>query len=143
MFFLLRLIFWTAAMLFAAAPLALEVVASPERLGKLFQANSYIPFGRDLIFLAITILAIGLIDALEATLLLHGRRTTLGRKFIFVFTCLCLIGIFLQLCMFSYWSAHVEPQATADFIAASLYLVLIAASTALFARVILISSPAG
>jgi hypothetical protein len=69
-------------LLFASAPLALEVAASPEHLNKLFQANSYLPFGRDLIFLAITILAIGLIDALEASLLLCGRRMTLGRRII-------------------------------------------------------------
>jgi hypothetical protein len=67
----------------------------------------------------------------------------LRKKDHFAFTCFCLICIFLQLCMFSYWSAHVERQTTADVIAASLYLVLMAASTALFARVILISSPAG
>ena len=69
MFLLLRLIFWIAALLFAAAPLALEVVTSPEHLSTLFEANSYLPFGRNLIFLAITILAIGLIDALESILL--------------------------------------------------------------------------
>lgn len=122
MFLLLRLIFWIAALLFAAAPLALEVVTSPEHLSTLFEANSYLPFGRNLIFLAITILAIGLIDALESILLLHGRRTTTGRNVIFAFTCLCLVFIFFQLCMYSYWSAH--PQATADFIGAALYLVL-------------------
>jgi O-antigen/teichoic acid export membrane protein len=139
---LLRLAFWIAAIVFAAAPVALGIVAGPEHFWKLFQGRSYIPFGRDLFFLSIAILAIGLIDSLEAVLALRNQHAVWMRT-VFAFTFLLLILIVIQLCFYAYWSSHVEPQPTPEAIAASLYLVLFAGMSAFFARLILISSPVG
>jgi hypothetical protein len=138
----LRLVFWTAAILFAAAPLVFGIVARPENFGKLFQGTSYLPFTRDLIFLAIAILAIGLIDSLEAMLALRNPETPLLRV-AFTFTLLLLVSIIVQLCLYVSWSGHIEQQTSSEAIAATFYVVLIAGTSALFARAILVASPLG
>jgi hypothetical protein len=75
------------------------VADSPQTLSRLFSSENYILFGRDLIFVAIAILAIGLIDTWETFLLLRNRRTTLS-KALYLITFGMMICIYLQLiCM--------------------------------------------
>jgi hypothetical protein len=142
MFTLLRLIFWATAILFACAPLALEIAITPQDFPRLFIRESYAAFGRDLIFLAIAVLAIGLVDSLEALLLLKNRRTG-PSKVAFAFTLVLMIAIFLQLFLYSFWSSHIGSPLTGDAIVTTLFLVFLAAMSALFARVTLVASPPG
>jgi hypothetical protein len=120
------------------------VADSPQTLSRLFSSENYILFGRDLIFVAIAILAIGLIDTWETFLLLRNRRTTLS-KALYLITFGMMICIYLQLICYAVWSGKMTPhtQLTADAATTLLYLVLIAALSALFARVTLLSSPTG
>jgi len=87
-------------------------------------------------------LAIGLVDSLEALLLLKNRRTG-PSKFAFAFTLVLMIAIFLQLFLYSFWSSHIGSQLTGDGIVTMLLLVFLAAMSALFARVTLVASPVG
>src|SRR5262249_42888586 len=136
----LRLVCWAFAIFFACAPVALEVATSPEKVGKLLIAESYVSSGRDLILAAIAVLAIGLIDSLEALLQLRNRRTRTS-KVAFAVTFVIMITIFVQLFVYAYWSAHVERQLATDSVYIMLTLIVIAAMSALFARIFLVASP--
>jgi hypothetical protein len=142
MFTLLRLVFWATAILFASAPVAFEIATTPQNFPLLFVSDSYAAFGRDLIFLAIAVLAIGLVDAFEALLLLKNRRTG-ASKLAFGFTLVLMIAIFLQLFLFSFWSSHIVNPLAGDAVVTMLFLVFLATMSALFARVTLVASPTG
>jgi hypothetical protein len=138
----LRLAVWVFAVFFAVSPVMLGIATAPQNAGRLLLAESYAASGRDLIAGAIAVLAIGLIDSLEAVLLLWNRRR-LWYKIIFAFTFILLLAILVQLFFYAYWSGRIEVQiATAD-VWALITLVVLAATSALFARVMLIASTAG
>ena len=139
MFAALRMAFWAAAVIFAGIPVALGIVGTPEQFVLLFTSNSYLSSGRELIFLAIAVLAIGLIDSLDSLLLVHDRRNLLS-QFIFGTTCVLALFIILQLVVYAYWSAHLGGKLTIEGITPVLYIVLASGISALFARVLLVSS---
>jgi len=133
----LRIVFWVAAVFFAITPVFLGVVASPDHLNRLFSASHYVSFGRDLIFVAIAILAIGLIDALEVVLLTHHQRKRTNRL-MFSVTVVVVLAIVLQLFMYASWSTHLEGKVTVETASSLISLTTIACATALLARVNLI-----
>jgi hypothetical protein len=143
MFATMRMACWVSAIFFAIAPVTLGVVTAPQHIGRLFSAASYVPFARDLIFVAIAVLAIGLIDSLETILLVRNRRGWLNKS-LFAVTFIWMLLIYFQLFLYAAWATHMEnashsPDSTTNL----LYMVLLAAISALFARVTLISSPTG
>lgn len=136
------MVFWAAAVIFAAIPVALGIANTPEQLRQLFKPVSYLSSGRELIFLAIAVLAIGLIDALDSLLLVHRGRS-LSSKIIFGSTFALVLGIVIQLVVYAYWSAHLGGKLTVEGIIPVLYMVLISGVSALFARLLLVSSAPG
>ena len=120
----------------------LAVVRVPQFAGRLFYSASYSDLGRDLIFVAIAVLAIGLIDSLETLLFVRQRRGLLS-KCIFFVSFILLVLIFIQLFIYSYWSAAIGTGLRSDEVTVLLELVFSALVSAMLARISLVSVPGG
>jgi hypothetical protein len=135
-----RLCHWDFAVFFAVSPVILGIADSPAHVLRLFDYDSYTEAGRDLIFAAIAVLAIGLIDAFEvvsASLLQgtsKGRAPRLRAGFILILT----LGIVIQLLLYASWSHGAETEKFTD-ISTIIRLVVIATISALFARLTLVA----
>lgn len=138
----LRLGIWSAAIFFAAAPLLLGVANSPSSLGKLLEVSSYLNHGRDLMFVAIAILAVGLIDSLETLLIVRNMRRRMARIALFC-SFLLLIVIFLQMFVYVFWSASIGDGISLNDIASLLTLLEAALISAALARISLVVVPGG
>jgi O-antigen/teichoic acid export membrane protein len=93
---MLRLGCWAVAVFFAITPVTLGIAASPQQIGKLFRSENYVSSGRELILVAIAVLAIGLIDSLETLLIVQNRRTWRSHA-LFGFTFLLMLLLISQL----------------------------------------------
>ncbi len=139
---LLRLGCWLAAIFFALSPLVMGIATGPQFLRNLFTYQSYATHGRDLIFTAIAVLAIGLIDSLETILFVRNRRGWLnGLRFGFTF--LLMLFIVIQLFIYASWSASMSPTMSNDDVAYVITVVGAGMVCAMLARVALIRSPIG
>jgi uncharacterized membrane protein len=138
----LRLVCWLAAVIFALAPTFFGVAGTPHQIGKLFQIESYLTLSRDLIYLSISVLAIGLIDSFEGLIQIQSRRSRIG-QIIFALTFVFMILLIFQLVIYSFWSARTEMHFDKESISSIFYLPIAAASNALIARILLIVAPLG
>jgi hypothetical protein len=133
----LRLSIWLVAILFAVSPVALGIASSPGNVPKLFEIDSYADVGRDLIFSAIAVLAVGLIDTFEviSTSVRQKKSTKLDKARLF-FSILLALGIIIQLVLYAHWSQNPKGLEIA-----SVLIRFFSAATicAFFARLTLIS----
>ncbi len=70
----LRVLIWLLAVVFAASPVLLAVISSPSHQGDLFVGASYASYSRDVAFILVAVIAIGMIDALEVSATYFGPR---------------------------------------------------------------------
>jgi len=103
---LLRLILWAIAICLAGAPIFFGVLKTPFELYKIAEIESYRVYGRDLIFLAVAILAIGFVDGFEATIGLRRHRHWIPR-FVSLLTSILLAFVVLTIVVFVGWSAGI------------------------------------
>ncbi len=70
----LRVLIWLLAVVFAASPVLLAVISSPSHQGDLFVGASYASYSRDVAFILVAVISIGMIDALEVLATYFGPR---------------------------------------------------------------------
>ena len=138
----LRLLCWFAAVLFALTPTVFGIAGSPQQMGKLFLVESYLTYSRELIYLSISVLAVGLVDSLEGLIQIQAKRSWLS-QIVFGLTLAFMLALIFQLLIYSFWSARTDMQFDKDSIGSIIYLPFAAASNALAARILLIISPLG
>jgi hypothetical protein len=142
----LRLLFWVGALFFAYLPLVFMTGTGPDELGRLLEVTTYASHSRDVIFLAIAILAIGWIDCLEVLIALRGYAPSsyiarLLKDGAYCATVILLILIFCQLFAYVGWSGQAKDgAATLAFTTATFWFVVVAAVSAFFARIVYIAT---
>lgn len=94
---------WLLAVFLAAGPILAAIAPSPAHVEDLFILSSYDKVSRDLLFLAIAILSIGLVDALEAISSASGAGSR-GSVTYYLSILMCL-AIIPQIILYSLWSA--------------------------------------
>ena len=70
----LRVLIWLLAVVFAAGPVLLAIASSPSHQGDLFVGASYANYSRDVAFILVAVISIGMIDALEVLATYFGPR---------------------------------------------------------------------
>lgn len=70
----LRVLIWGLAVLFAASPVLLAIASTPSHQGDLFSAAAYTIYGRDVAFVIVAVIVIGMVDAFEVLATYFGRR---------------------------------------------------------------------
>ena len=74
----LRVLIWLLAVVFAASPVLLAVISSPSHQGDLFVGASYASYSRDVAFILVSVISIGMIGALEVLATYFGRMSRPG-----------------------------------------------------------------
>ena len=70
----LRILIWLLAVVFAASPVLLAIASSPSHQTDLFNGSSYSSYSRDVAFIIVAVIAIGMIDALETLATFFGSQ---------------------------------------------------------------------
>ena len=71
---LLHVLIWLLAVIFAASPVFLAIASAPSHQGDLFVGASYVKYNRDVAFILVAVVAIGMLDALEVLATYFGSR---------------------------------------------------------------------
>jgi len=127
---LIRIAIWLFAVLFAAGPVIVSVAPTPAHIRDLISLSSYLGAARDLLFLSVAILALGLVDSLEN--IAAVREAGKDNTFQFFASISMMLVIVPQLVLYSIWSApnaaltSVDAQQIPVYVGGSLVCALIA-----------------
>ena len=94
---------WILAILFAASPVLLSVARSPSHQNDIFEITSYAEYPRDVAFVVVAIIAIGMIDALEVLASLFGSKP--AQTWLAFLAFVLVIAFIPLLSVFTTWAA--------------------------------------
>ncbi len=100
---LLRLLIWLLALLFAASPVLLTIAKSPSHQSDVFTFSSYVEYPRDVAFIIVAIIAIGLVDALEVLASLFGGKP--AQTWVAFLAFVLVLAFIPLLSVFTTWAA--------------------------------------
>lgn len=135
MLLILRLVIWLFAIVLAAGPLLVTVARSPSLVGNLLTLSAYSGAERDILFLSISVLAIGLVDVF-ACMASYSVPDANSGKVGFAMSILLAVAHITQLIVYSFWSATIK-QSASDLRTLP-YIFTIAVATSFSARLTLI-----
>lgn len=99
----LRLLIWLLAVSFAASPVLLTIAKSPSHQGDIFAITSYATYARDIAFVVVAVIALGLVDAFEVLASLFGDRP--AQTWVAFLAFVLVIAFIPLLAVFTTWAS--------------------------------------